>query len=349
MDLFNLGSASWQESQLIYHSLAKLGREGLCLVSPATPYVCIGWHQNARQEVDIEFCRKNNIPVFRREVGGGAVYLDGRQLFYQLILRRDNPAIPLNRETFYRKFIEPVAEVYRQIGVPAQYKPINDIVAGGRKVSGTGVGEIGDCIVFVGNLIVDFNYEMMSRVLKVPDEKFRDKVRKTIEDNLGTIKQELGEDGAARWSDDALNNLLVEEFGKIFGAFTETGLDNDIKTKADELTALMINDEWLFRKGRRIEGREIKIRADVNMVHRMHKAEGGLIRADFELRNGLYENLTLSGDWFCYPENAVEKLETLLTGNGPDEAEAIIAEYYETGSVETPGITINDWLMVLKG
>ena len=82
MKLYDLQKVPWYESQLIYHALAKLGQEALVLVSPATPYVCIGFHQNAIQEVDLEYCKANAIPVFRREVGGGAVYLDGRQLFF---------------------------------------------------------------------------------------------------------------------------------------------------------------------------------------------------------------------------------------------------------------------------
>ena len=73
MQLYKLGKVPWQESQLIYHALAKLGREALCLVSPSAPYVCIGFHQDVAQEVDLDFCQANNIPVFRREVGGGAV------------------------------------------------------------------------------------------------------------------------------------------------------------------------------------------------------------------------------------------------------------------------------------
>jgi lipoate-protein ligase A len=77
MELFNLGKIPWEETQLIYHSLALQGREALCLVSPATPYVCIGYHQDVKQEVDLEFCHLNKIPVFRCEVGGGAVFLDG--------------------------------------------------------------------------------------------------------------------------------------------------------------------------------------------------------------------------------------------------------------------------------
>jgi lipoate-protein ligase A len=34
MHLYNLGKVPWQETQLIYHAPARLGRESLVLVSP---------------------------------------------------------------------------------------------------------------------------------------------------------------------------------------------------------------------------------------------------------------------------------------------------------------------------
>ena len=348
MHLLNLGGVPWQESQLIYHALAHLGREALCLVTPGSPYVCLGRHQDAAVEVDLNYCRANGIPVFRREVGGGAVYLDGRQLFYQLILRKDNPRVPLNKSAFYRKFLEPVITVYRRIGIPAAYKPVNDVVVETRKISGTGVAEIGDCVVFVGNLIVDFNYEMMSRVLKVPDEKFRDKVKKTIEENLSTIKRELGEAKAAQWDDPALNGMLIEEFSKILDPMEEKAPDNVLKEKVQELAAAMINDDWLFRRGRTVDGREIRIRAGVDMVHRMHKAVGGLIRADFRIVDGRYDEPSFSGDWFCYPEDAVRGLESRLAGQTPEDARAIVTAFYQETGADTPGVEVDDWLAVLS-
>ena len=71
MKLYNLGKIPWLESQLIYHALAHMGQEALSLVSPAAPYVCIGFHQDVEQEVDLEFCKSKQIPVFRRDLGGG--------------------------------------------------------------------------------------------------------------------------------------------------------------------------------------------------------------------------------------------------------------------------------------
>jgi lipoate-protein ligase A len=346
--LYNPGKVPWDESQLIYHALAALGREALSLVSPVTPYVCIGFHQDAEQEVDLDYCRANHIPVFRRDLGGGAVYLDGDQLFFQLILKKDNPVVPKNKQAFYRKFLQPVINVYRHIGIAAEYKPVNDVIVETRKISGTGAGEIGDCIVFVGNLIVDFNYEMMARVLKVPDEKLRDKVNKTLRDNLSTIRRELGEKEAKQWDEPSLNGLMAKEFGKLLGPTEPCEKDRELQAKIDDLRARMVNEEWLHQKGKRVAGRDVKIRAGLKVVHKMHKAPGGLIRADYEVTEKRFRDVCLSGDFFCFPEEAITWLESRLEGRPIQDARPLLTAFYSEKDIETPGIEIDDWMMVLK-
>ncbi|MCD6306581.1 MAG: lipoate--protein ligase family protein [Deltaproteobacteria bacterium] len=347
MQVYNLGKVPWDESQLIYHALARLGREALSLVSPASPYVCVGFHQDVEQEVDLDFCRANQIPVFRREVGGGAVYLDGDQLFFQLILHKDNPHVPKRKQTFYRKFLQPVIDVYRFMGIPAEYKPVNDLVAGSRKISGTGAGEIGDAVVFVGNLIVDFNYEMMARVLKVPDEKFRDKIHKTLYDNISSIRRELGPDAPAVWPESRLNALLAEAFQKMLGPMTPAKMDGALIHLMDDLRKRMSTAEWLYQKGRRIKARDVKIRAGVNVLHRVHKARGGLMRADVEMRDGRFGRVHLSGDFYCFPEDGVHRLEKRLENKSPASVRDVLTGFYLEAAVETPGIGIDDWMQIL--
>jgi lipoate---protein ligase len=295
----------------------------------------------------MDYCRDRRIPVFRREVGGGAVFLDGNQLFFQVVLRRDSALVPLKKETFYRKFLQPVIDVYRRIGIPAQYKSINDILSGTRKISGTGAGEIGNSVVFVGNLIVDFDYKTMSRVLKVPDEKFRDRVQHTIEDNLSTIRRELGEKESARWTESQLNALMVEEFEKVLGPLQPRGMDDALRSKMDELGSIMTTESWLLRRGRPLNGRNMRIRSGVNLFHRIHKAPGGLIRADFEIRDNVYQEVCLSGDWFCYQREAGQALELKIVGVPVDRLRSVLEEFYCEHRVETPGITVEDWHTVL--
>ncbi len=348
MKLYNLGQVPWEESQLIYHALADLGREGLVLLSPASPYVCIGFHQNAEQEVELAFCRENGIPVFRREVGGGAVYLDGGQLFFQLVLRPDDARIPAAREGFYRKFLAPVVEIYRRAGVPAAYKPINDVIAGTRKISGSGVGEIGGGVVFVGNVIVDFNYEMMARVLRVPDEKFRDKVHKTLVENLSTLRRELGAAGAAVWSEERLTALMIEEFGRLLGPFETASVDPELRARMDALRPLMLSDAWLIQRRGRGAGRDVRIRAGVHLIHRVHKARGGLLRADFELKEGRFSGVSISGDFFCYPPDAVRQIEAGLEGRPPTEVREAVRDLRVRREFEIPGVSEDDWAVLLE-
>jgi lipoate-protein ligase A len=348
MKLYNLGKVPWIESQLIYHSLALLGREALVLVSPASPYVCIGFHQDVAQEVDLDFCRMHNIPVFRREVGGGAVFLDGNQLFFQLILKRDNPVAPKRIDAFYKKFLQPIIEVHKHIGLKVSYKPVNDLVIENRKISGTGAAEIGDCIVFVGNLILDFDYETMSRVLKIPDEKFRDKVKKTIEENLSTIQRELGAQQYEQWNEQSLNNMMVEEFEKVLGPLKPANINDELIAKMKELETSMINNAWLFQKGKRVEGRVVKVRSGLEVIQRIHKASGGLIRAEFAIEEGKYRGVTISGDFFCFPKNSVDRLAAALENCLADNVADAIADFYQTEKIDIPGVSPDDWMQVFR-
>jgi lipoate-protein ligase A len=344
MKLNRLETVPWQDSQLLYHAQPRLNREGLNLLSPGSPYFCLGYFQDVEQEVDVDFCRENGIPIFRREVGGGAVYLDGEQLFYQLVIHRDNPLTPAGKDAFYRKFLQAPIEAYRALGIPAEYKPVNDILANGRKISGNGVAEIGEYVVFVGNLIVDFDYEMMSRVLRVPDEKFRDKVYKTLHDNLSTVKRELG----SAPSHEELWDLLAAKFAEVLGPLeVQTTVDDEWRAKADELAAQFLTDEWLYQKRRPSADRAVRIRAGVEVKHKMHKATGGLIRATTEVQEGTIAAVSISGDFFFFPKEKLVEMETALAGVSVGEAEQAIAEFYAEHGVESPGVTPADFAQVI--
>lgn len=345
MYLYDLGSVPWTDSQLIYHALPRLRREALVLLSPASPYVCIGYHQDLEKEVDVEFCRANDIPIFRREVGGGAVYLDGDQLFYQLVIHKDSPLAPPDKASFYRKFLQPPIETYREIGIPAEYKPVNDIVARKRKISGNGAGEIGEYLVLVGNLILDFNYEMMSRVLKVPDEKFRDKVYKSMQENLTTIKRELGEVPPRK----LLTASLARNFEEILGPLPHAGVDGELQNEVARLGEELLREEWQYKIGRRMKGRKVRIAAGVDVKHLVYKAPGGLIRGDVEITDGVITSLVLSGDFFFYPADKLTELSGTLVGKKEAEVEETIIQFYRKHGIESPGVEPADFTKVVIG
>jgi len=164
----------------------------LVICWPAKPLVSLGYFQEIDKDIDLAFCRKNDIFVTRRVIGGGGVYLDDGQMFYQLIGRIDSPTTPKGIDAYYRKFLQAPVQAYRNLGIDAEFKPVNDIQAGGKKVSGNGAGDVGDARILTGNLIFDFNFDMMVKVLRVPNEKFRDKIAKSLRERMSTILLETG-------------------------------------------------------------------------------------------------------------------------------------------------------------
>jgi len=343
--LYNLGHVPWLDSQLIYHAFPKLGMEGLILLAPAESYVCVGFHQDVEQEVDLAYCRERQIPVFRRQVGGGAVYLDGQQLFYQLIIHRDSPIAPRDKAQFYSVLLAPVVQTYRDLGVDARYKPVNDIITdAGRKISGNGVAEMGDYVVLVGNLIVGFDYEIMVRVLRVPDTKFRDKVYKSLRENLTTLEQELGQ--APPW--ETMVATLIRNFEAVLGTLEPAELPGSVREMVAELADTQTTEEWLIRPGKRFrEGRRVKIATGVEVTQRVHKAPGGLIRATVETQHGQIVAVGLSGDFFVYPSETLAELEQRLVGMTMEQVPATLKEYYRANRIESPGITAQDLAQAL--
>lgn len=337
MEVYNLGTVGWRESQLYYHALAYLNRPGLLLLQPASPYVCLGYHQDARAEIDLDYVQAHDVPLFRREVGGGAVYLDRGQLFYQFVFDRDDPALPASKDAFYRKYLEPVVQTFRDFGLSAQFKPVNDILVNGRKISGNGAAEIGESVVLVGNFMLDFNYQQMARVLRVPDEKFRDKIYQTLGENLTTMTRELG----AAPSLDEIGLRLLENAEPLVGEWEAAQIDQEIEAKAAEIWRSHSQPAWTFANDSRLhDGREVKIAEGVSVVQKVVKLPGGLVRFTATNRQGRLYDVHLSGDFFIYPQESVVELEAALEGADlvAEALKARIERFFSERQVEAPGL-----------
>jgi lipoate-protein ligase A len=338
MDLYNLGTRPWQDTQSIYHALAHLGREAICLVEPATPYVCLGYHQDAAKELDLDYIAREGIPLFRREVGGGAVYLDRGQLFYQFILRKDDPRIPLDKGELFKFLLAPVIDTYREFGVPAEYKPVNDILSNGKKISGTGAAEIQERVVVVGNLLMDFNFDQMARVLRVPDEKFRDKVFKTLQENLTTMPRETGKPAP---SIGELSAAFIRRCEALFGPLVPCEVDSELRARADALAAEYSAPELVMENDRRGQsGREVKIAEGVIVLERVVKLPGGLVRVSAVNTKGKLGDIHLSGDFFFFPAARLVDLERALEGAEfrVDALEERIQWFFQAYCISAPGI-----------
>ena len=352
--LLDLGPIEPLYTQIIYDVIAQGITDGtsentLIIDWPASPLVSLGYFQETNKDIDLEFCRENNIVVTRRVVGGGGVYLDEGQMFYQIIHRKDSPVSVASIGKYYKKFLAAPVQAYKNLGIDAEFKPVNDIqTTKGQKISGNGAADVGDARILVGNLIFDFNFDMMVKVLKVPDEKFRDKLAQGLRMRMSTIRQELDEEPDREVVKQDLLRLFKETLDIDLkpGSLTEWE-----KSKMNEMKGKYLSDEWLhWRSGGRIDARTVTISSTTVIGTANHKASGGLIRITQTVDDGKISEIVISGDFFMLPSESIRRLEENLIG-ATVEGEAVlerVKKTYEQYNIDSPGVTPEDFETAIK-
>jgi len=337
--LLDLGLVSPVRSQTVYHAVAhgmtETTPDTIIMVSPDRPYVCIGYHQDPEKEVDLAYTAAHDLPVYRREVGGGAVYLDAGQVFLQWIFHAGH--VPPSLEERFELFIRPLVATYQALGIPAYHRPVNDVHVSGKKIGGTGAAQLGSAEVLVGSLMFTFDKATMARVLKVASEKMRDKVFESLEQYMTTMTEQLGRvpDRQA-----VLNEYIVQCAAALDAEIVPGRLTSAEDALATELDARFASDEWLHLGGRP-QRSGVKIHEDVWVGEGMVKAPGGLIRATVRVRDRRIDDLALSGDFTVLPASGVAALEDALHGVAlaREPLLASVEERYRVLEIRSPGVT----------
>lgn len=323
-----------------FHALARLEEEAVVVVSPLKPYVSVGYFQNREQVLDEKKCRELGLPVIRREVGGGMVLLDMNQIFYHIILRRDNPLLPLSVEERYRRLSQVPINTYRRLGVPVRFKPINDILTeAGRKISGEGGANIGHCAVFTGSIILDFDVETMVKIFRVPDEKFRDKTHKTLAENISTLKLELGQVPPRT----KIEKVLIQEWETLFGPLEPGILTEEILAEMAQVEKeLTSEDSWEASPQR--SWPPLKIKAGTYVGQGNFKAPGGLITVLIILEGERLIDVEFSGDFSLEPKEGLRDLNQALTGLDirPGRLKKALQHVIEGRKLDLPGVCAAD-------
>lgn len=341
--LLDLGTVPAVRSQTCYHAAAHALADGtpdtVILVNPSEPYVCIGFHQDIAKEVDRDYCASRHLPVYRREVGGGAVYLDQNQVFVQWVFQPSS--LPADVGERFRLFVEPLVLAYQSLGIEARFRPVNDIHVGGKKIGGTGAARIGKAEVVVGSLMFDFDKAAMARVLKVSSEKMRDKVYQGLQQYMTTLRDQLAKvPGRSEVTD-----LYLRKCSEVLGAEIVPGeWTEEEEAQARRLDRLFQSRDWIEeRSASRRPG--IKIHEDVRVHESDLKTPGGLIRVTARLRENRIDDISISGDFTIFPRSAVSDIEDILRGvpADPQVVLEVVRGKYQQDHVQSPGLEPENW------
>lgn len=347
--LLDLDYVSYLHSQTIYHTVAYcMGEESpgtIIILNPKDPYVCVGYHQVLEREIDIEYCHKRGIPYLRREVGGGTVYLDKNQMFFQCIF--PSKIAPMKVDNLYALFLEPGVNTYRALGVDARYQPASDIVVGEKKICGTGAGRIGDASVVVGNIMFDFDYGEMSRVFCLPSESFRDGVFKAMKRYVTTLRNELG----YMPERENVKGILIKEFEKTLGLpLQKEGLTSDEKRMMPTIDKRFTDPAWLHETGGKVND-WVKITTDVKVMESTFGSPGGRVRIVLCLKNDIIDDMAISGEFSPQLQENITALEKHLVKHPVEPVSLLktIQSFYASNGIQSAPIKPDDLVRAIMG
>jgi hypothetical protein len=119
-----------------------------------------------------------------------------------------------------------------------------------------------------------------------------------------------------------------------------------------DLRGKYLSEQWLhWRSGGRLSDvQTVRISATASVGTANYKAPGGLIRVTLEEVEEQIKEIVVSGDFFMFPSNAIEKIEEKLIGTKTTGSEILdtLKNIYSSLPIESPGITPEDLESAIK-
>ncbi len=296
--------------------------------------VLVGYHQAVEQEVREEFTRREGIEVGRRITGGGAIYFDESQIGWEIIATREDFGNADYGE-LTAAICRAAAKALRKLGVPAEFRPRNDIEVGGRKISGTGGVLEGKAFLYQGTVLVDFNVERMLKSLQIPVEKLTSKGIKSAEDRITWLRRELGRIPPEEEVFEAFVSTFAEEFGIriAWGSLTP-----EEEKLLEERKGYFRSEEWIYSVRKAPDSSET--------LYGIYRCPGGTFRVSAKVdREGkVLQQITLNGDLFIYPRRLLYDLEAYLKHTPIDQVEERVRDFFTRHPFESVNLKVDDFV-----
>ena len=240
--------------------------------------VIIGRNQNTINEINSSFIKENNIQVVKRLTGGGAVYHDMGNINYTII----KPGKYLANEDFAPN-AQFIIDALKKMGVPAEFSGRNDILACGKKISGSARSYINNNTLFHGTLLFDANMDVLSNALACDPEKMVSKGIKSVRSRVGNLKELY----FPNLSCEEFLATLAENIKALFDDVQEEEIPQDLIEKAELLAQERYRTwEWTYGSTWKYD------------VENSKRFPGGKVSVFYSVEDNKIASIVFKGDFF---------------------------------------------------
>lgn len=248
------------------------------------PTAMLGRNQLADNEVNKDYCKQNDIRIFRRKSGGGCVYADEGCLQFSFIVSDSDTA------STFQRYMQTVADVLRNVGIEATLSGRNDILVGGKKVAGAAFYRIPGRSVMHNTLLFSTNLENLSLAVTPPTAKLDSKGVQSVSQRVGNV----GEHTSL-----SIPQFIASARQFLCGDECRMLTADDMK-QIEKMEKELASDDFTYGKN-----------PAYTVVRKKNIPNVGYVEAYVEIKNDIIRNINLMGDYFLLGDIDKELLHRL--------------------------------------
>lgn len=249
--------------------------------------VIIGRNQNAHEEVKRKLIEQNNVELYRRISGGGAVYHDLGNIVFSFITNKSDGN--------YEKFLTPIIEFLQSLNLDAQFKGRNDLVVNGYKVSGNAQFIYQDRMVHHGTILYNSDLTKIGNYLTPHKLKMESKGIKSARQRITNIYNEIENKISTEEFLEKLIDFLINKYNCQYIELDDMleKYQNEIKQCKNE----RISEEWIYGKNPIFSFKNSK------------KFDKGILEVWMQIENDLIKDINFTGDFLSKkdPQEIINK------------------------------------------
>ncbi|MFA5170919.1 MAG: hypothetical protein WC426_05065 [Sulfuriferula sp.] len=157
----------------------RAGDDPVLIWGQPAAHFCLGQHQSIAAELVADV----PVPVIRRPLGGGGVWLDRNQVCLVLVAPRD--FFPTHTHAWYAHVLSPMLQVYAEMGWETALVG-QDVWFNGKKLAGTGAASIGEAGLVGTSFLLKFPVQAFTQLIASPSAGFREWLEVALQASLTT-------------------------------------------------------------------------------------------------------------------------------------------------------------------
>ncbi|MFO7962891.1 MAG: hypothetical protein R6U50_03130 [Desulfobacterales bacterium] len=310
----------------------------------------VGYFDDPVKSMDLDFCRRENIIVRRRQNGGGAVLGAHGCAFLVFYLDTDHERAPMKtiRDAFGLTLPRLSHSIRDLFGVDAVHRPLNDVEVAGRKIVASSA-RMEKKILTIRCMInvCPTDRGVMDRAIRVAPEKIKDKKIKGVGRRFTCLNEELGRNVTEKELLDLTQSTVHGLFGPSL-TLVPSAVSAVENAYSEAYQKRYTSDDWFFANSEIRRFKKIP-RGSIKKEGR-HKALAGLIRFTLLIKDNTVCDIIITGDFHPAPNTVLTEMENAIRHMKCDShlIARAVTDIFNRDDVEITGTTPADFISAFE-